>query len=199
MIHFQSLGWASNAPEAGMRSRTPHAFEHAAILMKSGAIVGLAAPPPPGIETQIVADEPIAAAVGPGDPFADRDAIRLNSLRDRPLIALPRGSDLRAYVDGAGPVRAARPRRRHRAGLDRKRPSCRAAHSGDHPAAAARPTRARLEITRPRHPGRTRVCHARPSWRSRRPARPTVGVLWNGRARPWSRKGPRSSGTGCVP
>lgn len=40
------------------------------------ASVGLATAPPPGIETQVVADEPIAAAVNHGDP--------LTSLERRP-------------------------------------------------------------------------------------------------------------------
>jgi DNA-binding transcriptional LysR family regulator len=65
------------------------------------AIIGYAAPPPPGIETHVVADEPIVAAVPRDDPLARASTIRLAALCDRPLITLPRGSGLRTYFDNA--------------------------------------------------------------------------------------------------
>jgi DNA-binding transcriptional LysR family regulator len=65
------------------------------------AWVGLAGPPPAGVDTQVVVDEPLVAAVGYGDAFAARSTIRLSELRHRPLISLPRGTGLRACLDDA--------------------------------------------------------------------------------------------------
>ncbi|HEY7047030.1 MAG TPA: LysR substrate-binding domain-containing protein [Jatrophihabitantaceae bacterium] len=136
------------------------------------AIVGLAAPALSGIRTQIVADEPIVAVVGPGGPFADRDAIRLTSLRDRPLITLPRGSGLRSYLDdacaGAGftpriAFEASDPRSliqfaRHGLGIAILPASIAGAHPGRLHTVA---------ITRPRLRGRLAL-----AWRSSGPASP---------------------------
>jgi DNA-binding transcriptional LysR family regulator len=44
------------------------------------AWVGLAGPSPAGIDTQVVVDEPLVAAVGYGDAWAARSAIRLRDL-----------------------------------------------------------------------------------------------------------------------
>lgn len=65
------------------------------------AFIGLAATPPPGIETQVVADEPLVAAVSHRDPLAARKTITLDALRDRALISLPRGTGLRFCLDDA--------------------------------------------------------------------------------------------------
>ncbi len=65
------------------------------------ALVGLATAPPEGVGTQVVLDEAIVAAVGPGDAFARRKRITLADLRDRALISLPRGTGLRSRLDGA--------------------------------------------------------------------------------------------------
>src|SRR4051812_42735791 len=66
------------------------------------ALVSLeTAPPPPGIETHVVVDEAIVAAVGHDDELASRTTIRLEALRDRTLISLPRGTGLRAALDRA--------------------------------------------------------------------------------------------------
>lgn len=69
------------------------------------ALVGLAdGHPPPGTSTRIVVDEPLVAAVAPGDPLLthpDRTSVPLSALRDRPLISLPRGTGLRGVLDGA--------------------------------------------------------------------------------------------------
>lgn len=136
------------------------------------AIVGLAAPAPAGIETQVVADEPIVAAVGRGGPFADRDAIRLTSLRDRPLITLPRGSGLRSYLDDACARAGFAPRIAFEASDPRA--LVRFARHGLGvailPASIAHAHHARLHavaITRPRLHGRLAL-----AWRSRGPAAP---------------------------
>jgi DNA-binding transcriptional LysR family regulator len=65
------------------------------------AWVGLAGSPPAGVDTQVVIDESLVAAVGYGDALAARSVIRLSDLRDRPLISLPRGTGLRACLDDA--------------------------------------------------------------------------------------------------
>jgi DNA-binding transcriptional LysR family regulator len=65
------------------------------------AFVGLAAPPPPGIATQVLVDEALVAAVVPGDPLADAEAVPIDRLRERALIGLPRGTGLRAALDNA--------------------------------------------------------------------------------------------------
>ncbi|WP_349362088.1 LysR family transcriptional regulator substrate-binding protein [Streptomyces sp. H27-C3] len=52
----------------------------------------------------VVIDEPLVAAVSPGDPavtYLGRTSIPLAGLRDRPLISLPRGTGLRGVLDRA--------------------------------------------------------------------------------------------------
>jgi DNA-binding transcriptional LysR family regulator len=65
------------------------------------AWVGLAGAPPFGVDTQVVLDEPLVAAVGHTDGLATRSTIRLSELQDRSLISLPRGTGLRACLDAA--------------------------------------------------------------------------------------------------
>jgi len=65
------------------------------------ALVGLATTLPPGIATQVVADEPLVAAVSYGDPLAARTTITLDALQQRALISLPRGTGLRSCLDDA--------------------------------------------------------------------------------------------------
>jgi DNA-binding transcriptional LysR family regulator len=65
------------------------------------AFVGLAEAPPPGIETQVIVDEALVAAVHSDDPLAEADAIPLDALRDRALISLPKGTGLRSALDAA--------------------------------------------------------------------------------------------------
>jgi DNA-binding transcriptional LysR family regulator len=69
------------------------------------ALVGLGAPPPAGIATHRILDEAVIAAVAPDDPLAGRDAIRLDALRERDLISLPKGTGNRTALD-AGCARA---------------------------------------------------------------------------------------------
>ncbi|WP_086818502.1 LysR family transcriptional regulator [Allokutzneria sp. NRRL B-24872] len=65
------------------------------------ALVGLAGAPPEGINTHVVVDERLVAAVGPEDPLAEHAEITLGELRDRALICLPRGTGVRACLDQA--------------------------------------------------------------------------------------------------
>src|SRR6266536_1762639 len=70
----------------------------------------LPATTPPGIEIQIVADEPLVAAVSHSDALAARTTITLQALRHRELISLPRGTGLRSSLDDACATAGFRPR-----------------------------------------------------------------------------------------
>ncbi|HEY6887556.1 MAG TPA: LysR family transcriptional regulator, partial [Solirubrobacter sp.] len=60
---------------------------------------------PEGIETQVIIDAAVVAAVAPGHPLASRNSIELHELTAYPLICLPRGTGVRALWDATG-VRA---------------------------------------------------------------------------------------------
>ncbi|WP_331533573.1 LysR substrate-binding domain-containing protein [Pseudonocardia sp.] len=47
----------------------------------------------------VLADEPIVAAVAPGDELAARSTIPLDALRDRALISLPPGTSIRSRLE----------------------------------------------------------------------------------------------------
>ncbi|MGV9882816.1 LysR family transcriptional regulator [Streptomyces sp. NPDC003006] len=78
------------------------------------ALLGLTAEePPPGVGLDIVVDEPLVAAVAPGDPLLcpeGRADVPLAELAGRPLISLPRGTGLRGVLDGACAQAGFRPR-----------------------------------------------------------------------------------------
>ena len=65
------------------------------------AFIGLGMIDPPGLELQVIADEPIVAGVGKTDPLATHDRIELEALLERSLISLPRGTGLRSCLDAA--------------------------------------------------------------------------------------------------
>jgi DNA-binding transcriptional LysR family regulator len=65
------------------------------------AIVSTGMTAPDGIELEVIADQPIVAAVSHDHELAARNAISLTALRGRPLISLPRGTGLRARLDEA--------------------------------------------------------------------------------------------------
>ncbi len=73
------------------------------------AIVGLATDPPPGIATQILANEPIDAAVGKADPLSSKKSLPIEALRDTPLICLPRGTGVRTSLENACAAAGFRP------------------------------------------------------------------------------------------
>jgi DNA-binding transcriptional LysR family regulator len=75
------------------------------------AIIGLAAgTPPAGIEIEVVADEPLVAAVSRADALASRTAVTLEAIRDRALISLPRGTGVRSSLDEAFAAVGVQPR-----------------------------------------------------------------------------------------
>jgi DNA-binding transcriptional LysR family regulator len=77
------------------------------------AFVGRATAPPPGIDIHVVVDERLVALVAHDDPLAAAgrpSTIELTKLADRTLIGLPRGTGLRACVDGAFAQAGLRPR-----------------------------------------------------------------------------------------
>jgi DNA-binding transcriptional LysR family regulator len=65
------------------------------------AFAGLAGDPPEGIAAQTIVDTALVAAVTADDPLAagGRRSVPLAALRGRPLIALPRGTGMRAALD----------------------------------------------------------------------------------------------------
>ncbi|PWW58370.1 LysR substrate-binding domain-containing protein [Actinokineospora spheciospongiae] len=65
------------------------------------AIVSLGPNPPADLDTLVVADEAIAAAVGHGHPLAARSSVRLAELGGLPLISLPPGTGIRSHLDAA--------------------------------------------------------------------------------------------------
>ncbi|WP_030786047.1 LysR family transcriptional regulator [Streptomyces sp. NRRL S-920] len=78
------------------------------------ALLGLTADePPPDVALDIVVDEPLVAAVAPGDPLlhpVGRTEVPLAELAGRPLISLPRGTGLRGVLDGACAAAGFKPR-----------------------------------------------------------------------------------------
>jgi DNA-binding transcriptional LysR family regulator len=64
-------------------------------------VFGAADQAAPGVATQVIASEPLAAVVAAGHPLAAREHLAAVELRDRPLICLPPGSGLRACLEQA--------------------------------------------------------------------------------------------------
>jgi DNA-binding transcriptional LysR family regulator len=65
------------------------------------ALIGLAGAAPAGIESRVIVDEPLVAAVADGDPLAGRRSTSLRQLANRALVTLPRGTGVRAALDDA--------------------------------------------------------------------------------------------------
>lgn len=65
------------------------------------AWVGAAGPIRKGIDTHVVIDEPLVAAVSPHDPLAARSSLALRDLRRLTLITLPLGSGIRSSLEMA--------------------------------------------------------------------------------------------------
>jgi len=65
------------------------------------ALIGSAGPAGAGLQTVVVADEPLVAAVSQADPLTARTRLAVGGLRDRPLICLPRGTGVRAALEAA--------------------------------------------------------------------------------------------------
>jgi DNA-binding transcriptional LysR family regulator len=88
--------------------------DHLAEALRTGrldmAVIGLATAAPPGIATQVVIDEALAAAVSATDPLAAHTTLPLEALAGRPLISLPPGTGLRTALDDACAAAGFRPR-----------------------------------------------------------------------------------------
>jgi DNA-binding transcriptional LysR family regulator len=65
---------------------------------------------PPGIETRVVTEERVVAAVSHDDPLALRAAVTLETIREWSLISLPRGTGIRSLIDDACAAAGFRPR-----------------------------------------------------------------------------------------
>jgi DNA-binding transcriptional LysR family regulator len=65
------------------------------------ALVGLAAPPDPGIGVQVLVDEELVLGVGADDPWHGTAAIEVAQLRERTLVSLPPGTGVRTALDAA--------------------------------------------------------------------------------------------------
>jgi DNA-binding transcriptional LysR family regulator len=74
------------------------------------ALVGLGGVTPKGLESRVIADEPLVAAVAHGDPLATRSTISLERLQERALVCLPRGTGVRTAFDTACAARGLQPR-----------------------------------------------------------------------------------------
>ena len=74
------------------------------------AFIGLGPVSPRGLALQVVADEPIVAAVAADSDLSGTSSAPLTALADRPLISLPAGTGLRACVDAAYASCGLRPR-----------------------------------------------------------------------------------------
>ena len=57
--------------------------------------------PPPGVESLLVAREPVVVAVHPTHPLAGRGQVPLRALREEPMVTLTRASKLRSTLEMA--------------------------------------------------------------------------------------------------
>lgn len=65
------------------------------------ALIGAAGPAAEGLETAVLLEDELVAAVCPEDPLAAERSITVAELRDQPLVSLPRGTGVRAALDAA--------------------------------------------------------------------------------------------------
>ncbi|MEU6328252.1 LysR family transcriptional regulator [Streptomyces sp. NPDC047049] len=147
------------------------------------AVTGLADErPPAGLSYQLVIDDPLVAAVAPGDPLlaahAGRTSVPLAALRERPLISLPRGTGLRGVLERACAQAGFRPRIAFEASVlpVLARLAARGLGVAVLPALPAHEASAAglrtLEITGPRLRGRVALV-----WRTEGPAGPAARAL----------------------
>jgi DNA-binding transcriptional LysR family regulator len=141
------------------------------------AIISLADGTPPGIELHVVADEPLVAAVSHHHALAPRTTISVRDLREEPLISLPKGSGLRASLDGAFATTGVSPR----VAFEASDPETVAELAGrglgvailPQSVATARPRQLRaIALTRPKLRGRLAF-----AWRAEGPISPAARTL----------------------
>jgi DNA-binding transcriptional LysR family regulator len=65
------------------------------------ALIGAAGPATDGVETAVILDDALVAAMAPADPLAAERSITVADLRGQPLVSLPRGTGVRAALDAA--------------------------------------------------------------------------------------------------
>jgi DNA-binding transcriptional LysR family regulator len=65
------------------------------------ALAGVAGAAPAGIESKVIADEPLVAAVAMSDAWVARKTVSLAALQERALVCLPRGTGVRTAFDNA--------------------------------------------------------------------------------------------------
>src|ERR1700733_14929507 len=65
------------------------------------ALIGAAGPATEGVQTAVVVDDGLVAAVRPEDPLAAQWSVTVADLRDQPLVSLPRGTGVRTALDAA--------------------------------------------------------------------------------------------------
>ncbi len=65
------------------------------------ALIGTAGPATEEVETAVVLDDALVAAVAPEHPLAAERSVTVADLRDQPLVSLPRGTGVRAALDAA--------------------------------------------------------------------------------------------------
>ncbi|MGI9049682.1 MAG: LysR family transcriptional regulator, partial [Rubrobacteraceae bacterium] len=73
------------------------------------ALVSLGGKTVAGMETRVVTDERLVAAVSLDDPLAVRTSITLKALAERDLICLPRGTGIRSLIEDACAAAGVRP------------------------------------------------------------------------------------------
>ncbi len=73
------------------------------------ALAGVAAERSPELDTLVLLDEPLVAAVRHDDPLAAKSTITLKALAKRSLISLPKGTGIRTSVDDACAAAGLRP------------------------------------------------------------------------------------------
>src|SRR5579872_6571961 len=74
------------------------------------AVIGTAGPALTGLETRVLLEDTLVAAVSPADPLSRRQAVTVKELAGQPLICLPRGTGVRAALDAGCAAAEAEPR-----------------------------------------------------------------------------------------
>jgi DNA-binding transcriptional LysR family regulator len=146
------------------------------------AIIAFGAAAPQGLRVLVLADEPIVAAVAPGDDLAAHSTIPLDALRDRALISLPPGTSIRARLEEGCAAAGFRPRVAFEAGSPPVLAQLAAGGLGvaTLPASVARsrPDLHALAITDPELRGRLAF-----AWRAEGPSSPAARAFVDGARR----------------
>jgi len=74
------------------------------------AVIGSAGPAEPGLETVLILEDALVAAVRQDDPLAARRHIMLAELAGQPLVCLPRGTGVRAALEAGCAAEGVTPR-----------------------------------------------------------------------------------------